>query len=129
MAWGQIVNPGMPFKHMMVFTEFSLRTTRNGIRLFNNPIKEIELLHNKSYEWSNISINDANNELKKVDGDLFHIKMKVEILEGTRFQFHKNGNPIVNYTMNHNRLNDVFFAGDNSGSTKTIADLLRPLNY
>lgn len=37
-AWGRIDHPGMPFIHAMLFpTEFTLKTTTQGIRLFANP--------------------------------------------------------------------------------------------
>ena len=126
MAWGQIDHPGKPsFTQMMVFpTEFSLKTTRNGIRLFNQPIKEIELLHNKSFQLGEVSIADANTKLQKTKGDLFHIKMKVEILEGTSFQLHFRGNPILDYSMNHNLLNGSFYAGDDSGLIKAFEVLI-----
>ena len=47
-AWGQITHDGMPFKSMMLFpTELTLRSTRNGIRLFSEPVEEISQLHEK----------------------------------------------------------------------------------
>lgn len=121
MGWGQIEHPNMPFTQMMVFpTELTLRSTRNGIRLFSEPIDEIELLHKKSYKWNNLTLEEANANLKQLNGDLFHIKMEVEILNGTGFQFHYHGNPLVTYDMNRNLFNESFYPGDKSGLTKTV---------
>lgn len=121
MGWGQIEHHGMPFKSMMVFpTELTLRTTQNGVRLFSEPIKEIEQLHSKSHSWSNLTLSEANENLKQVQGDLFHIKMEVEILDGTQFQFQFNGNPLVTYSMNHNLVNGVFYPGDGTSLNKKV---------
>jgi fructan beta-fructosidase len=112
-GWGRIPQPGMPFNQMMLFpTELTLRSTRNGIRMFSKPISEIEQLHHESHRWSNLSAEEANVQLKEVEGDLFHIKMKVEIMAGTSFAFHLNGNSIADFTMNHNKLNGEFYDGD-----------------
>jgi len=112
-GWGQIWHPGMPFSQMMTFpTELTLRSTRNGVRLFSKPIKEIKNLYAKSYNWSDLSLEEANEKLKSVKGDLFHIKMTVEQLQGLGFRFMKDGGSLVHYTFNHNKLNDVFYAGD-----------------
>ena len=112
-GWGQIEQHGMPFNGMMMFpTEFSLRTTRDGVRLYSEPIAGIKKLHNKSYRWENLSPADANAKLKEVGGDVFRIKMKVKLLDGTEFRFKYNGNPLVHYDMNWNNLNGAFYGGD-----------------
>ncbi|MGI9545421.1 MAG: DUF4980 domain-containing protein, partial [Cyclobacteriaceae bacterium] len=121
MGWGRIENQGMPFKSLMVFpTVLTLRTTQNGVRLFSEPIEEVKDLHKKSYNWTNLTLAEANENLKKVQGDLFHIKMEVEILNGTQFQFHYNGNPILTYSMNHNLVNGTFYPGDGTSLTKKV---------
>ena len=100
----------MPFGQMMLFpTELSLRSTPNGVRLFNEPIAEITQLHQKSHRWTNLDRETTNEKLKAVSGDLFHIKMKVQIVDGTAFQLLYNGNSIVKYDMNFNRLNGYFY--------------------
>jgi fructan beta-fructosidase len=44
--------PSMPFNQQLSFpVELSLRTTRDGIRLFRNPVPEIERLHTRQHEW------------------------------------------------------------------------------
>lgn len=121
-AWGLITHPEMPFRHMITFpTELTLRSTRNGVRLFSEPLGEIEKLHNKSHYWNALEVDEANEKLKLVQGDLFHIKMKVQQKEGTAFrhakegiafQLFKNGNALLTYSFNHNLLNGVFYGGD-----------------
>ena len=124
-GWGQITHPGMPFNQMMTFpTELTLRTTRNGIRLFSEPIQEIEILHKKSYYLSNLSKDEANAKLKSLKGDLFHIKMKVKLLEKVEFRFMMDGNSIANYNFNHNLLNGTFYGGDQIENMTISLELL-----
>jgi fructan beta-fructosidase len=112
-GWGRITQQGMPFNHMMTFpTELTLRSTRNGIRLFSEPISEIKDLHKTSYLWNDLTVDEANSKLKALKGDLFHIKMTIELSERNFFEFLKDGNSIVNYDFNYNKLNGVFYGGD-----------------
>ena len=51
-GWGRISHPGMPFNGMMLFpTELSLRTTKDGIRLFSKPIDELDRLQTSVGKW------------------------------------------------------------------------------
>ncbi|MFV0591729.1 MAG: 2,6-beta-D-fructofuranosidase [Draconibacterium sp.] len=112
-GWGQIDQKGMPFNSMMMFpTEFTLQTTREGVRLFSEPIAEIEQLHAKSFKWENLSKDEANEKLRDLKGDIFHVKMKVKLLDGTSLGLKYNGNSILHYDMNGNNLNDVFYGGN-----------------
>ena len=44
-GWGTMSLPGMPFNQMMCFPcELTLRTTPEGIRLFFQPVKEIDAM-------------------------------------------------------------------------------------
>ena len=126
-AWGRGMTHGgkMPFGQMMLFpTELTLKSTPNGVRMFNNPIQEIENLHSKSYRWENLDRESANEKLKSVEGDLFHIKMKVTILDGTQFQFHFNGNSVAKYDMNYNLLNGAYYEGLNVTSGAIELEML-----
>lgn len=118
-GWGRDIDHGgkMPFGQLMLFpSELTLKSTRNGIRLFNNPIREINQLSKKSHRWTNLDKATANEKLKTVKGDLFHVKMKVRIVDGTSFQFSLNGNRLVHYDMNGNKINGAFYPSDNTES-------------
>jgi fructan beta-fructosidase len=83
MGWGRIEQRGMPFNHIMLFpNEISLRTTREGIRLFCEPIPDIKKLHAKEYSWKNISVKDLNSALQSINTSQIHIKMDIEIDKG-----------------------------------------------
>jgi sucrose-6-phosphate hydrolase SacC (GH32 family) len=71
--------PGMPFNQQMSFPyEMTVRTTEQGPRLFLNPIREVEKLHRKKHEWSNLSLKPGQNPLANLTGDLFEIRMTLE---------------------------------------------------
>lgn len=115
-GWGRIEHKGMPFNQMMLFPcELTLRTTAEGIRLFCEPVREIELLHDKIHKWENISGEDANKELKALKGDLFHIKMNAEITHGLGLELLYNGNPVVFFDGNYNRFNNAPYICDKPG--------------
>ncbi|VAW24411.1 Sucrose-6-phosphate hydrolase (EC 3.2.1.B3) [hydrothermal vent metagenome] len=66
----------MPFNGQLTFPcEISLRRFGEGVRLFRQPVKEIELLHGKHYEWTDKNIIPGINQniVKKVKGDCLHI--------------------------------------------------------
>lgn len=112
-GWAQISHPEMPFNQMMAFpTQLSLKSTRNGIRLCSKPIDGIEKLYARSWKWTDLDVSGANEVLQETEGDLFQIKMKVEMIEGIAFDLQLDGNLIASYSFNHNKLNGAFYAGD-----------------
>jgi len=78
-GWVPIPDPGMPFNGLMSFpTELTLRNTANGVRMFNEPVKEIEKLHKKGHKWENLTPEQANEKLKNIDTELLHVKCEIE---------------------------------------------------
>lgn len=73
-GWAQISMPGMPFNEMMYFpTELSLQTTSSGVRLFNQPVREIQSLHQNDYAWTNLTVSPGANPLSGIRGTLFDV--------------------------------------------------------
>jgi sucrose-6-phosphate hydrolase SacC (GH32 family) len=78
-GWVDIPDPAPPFNGLMSFpTELTLRTTANGIRMFNEPVKEIEKLHKKGHKWENLTREQANEKLEGIDAGLLHVKCEIE---------------------------------------------------
>ena len=49
--------PAMPFNQQMSFpVELSLRTTTEGIRLFRQPVRELEILHTHTLQWTDYTL-------------------------------------------------------------------------
>jgi fructan beta-fructosidase len=78
-GWVDIPQPGMAFNGMMSFpTELTLRNTSNGIRMFNEPVEEIEKLHTKAYKWESLTVEQANEKLEGIDPGLLQVKCEIE---------------------------------------------------
>jgi sucrose-6-phosphate hydrolase SacC (GH32 family) len=78
-GWVEVPEPNPPFNGLMSFpTELTLRTTANGIRMFNEPVDEIEKLHKKEHKWVNLNIQEANGKLANITSDLLHVKCEIE---------------------------------------------------
>jgi sucrose-6-phosphate hydrolase SacC (GH32 family) len=128
-GWGRIDQIGMPYNQMMLFpNELSLRTTREGVRLFCEPIKQVSQLHEKKYVWNNISTNDLNKELKKVQSDLLHITMDIEMDKGVGMEIHFKGSPIIYYDGNFNRINGAPYVNESPTSFRFNIEILLDKN-
>jgi fructan beta-fructosidase len=88
MAWGRVTMPGMPFNQMMLFpVMLTLRATEEGPRMFAEPVRELEKLHKKQWQWENKILKPKENLLSKISGELFHIRAKLKVgdVEETSF--------------------------------------------
>lgn len=82
--------PEMPFNGQMSFPcEISLTKFSFGYKLVRKPVKEIEVLHRKHYDWENKvvipGIND--NKTKSVKGDCLHIIGEFDLKTSDNFGF------------------------------------------
>jgi sucrose-6-phosphate hydrolase SacC (GH32 family) len=124
-AWGQIEQPDMPFNQMMLFPcELTLRTTPEGIRMFCEPVKEIENLNDKQFKWKDLSGQEAGEKLKSVKGDLLHLKMDIEIVSWLSFEVQFKGNNLLSYDGGFNRFNDIPYTCDQPGSFRFNVEML-----
>jgi len=96
MAWGQIATPGMPFNQCILFpVVLTLRTTVVGIRMFAEPIREIENIHGPKHTWKKTSVQVGEKQLSKFSGGLFHIKARFLPGDAKEFGFVIRGTPIT----------------------------------
>jgi fructan beta-fructosidase len=124
-GWGQIEHPGMPFSQMMLFPcELTLRTTPEGVRLFCEPVKEIENLFSKKYSWQEIKGADANEKMKEVKSDLLHVKMNIEIVNNHSFEIRFKGEPVLTYDGSYDRMNGAPYPGLKPGAYRFDIELL-----
>jgi fructan beta-fructosidase len=88
--------PDMPFNQQISFPcELTLRGTPNGPRIFREPIKEIELLHNGQDAWTNRTLRAGEILPVEPSGRLFRIKAAVRIPQGARLTFNIRGLPVI----------------------------------
>jgi len=75
-----VAMPEMPFNQMMLFpVTLSLRTTEEGPRMFARPIREIERLYKRKWQWENKIIKPGDNLLSELSGELFHILVELQV--------------------------------------------------
>jgi len=85
MGWVRIDMPGMPFNQAFSFPhELTLRTTDDGVRMFAEPIKEIEKLHSKAYSEQNKVLADGSSVDLAVSGPLFNVRATFEVGSASR---------------------------------------------
>ncbi|MHC4741109.1 MAG: GH32 C-terminal domain-containing protein [Planctomycetota bacterium] len=95
-AWGRVAMHGMPFNQQMLFpVSLTLRTTDEGIRMFAEPVEEIENIHGKKKSWKGETLEPEQNLLEGIEGDLFHIIAEFEVGEQSEFGFVIRGTPVT----------------------------------
>lgn len=125
-GWGRISHPGMAFNgQMLIPTELTLRTTKDGIRLFSNPVREFDVLQAKAGEWGPISIEKANELMQPFNSsDGLRIKMTFKLSHATGAGLSLNGQNLLAYDLNNNLINGVFYSPENMTSMELKADLI-----
>ncbi|GAB4016142.1 2,6-beta-D-fructofuranosidase [Spirosoma koreense] len=125
MGWGRIPQPGMPFNNMMLLpTELQLRTTKNELRLRSVPVKETEQLFDRTGQWTALSATDANETLKSLQSlDRFRIRTTLKLSHATSAGLSLFGQRILDYDLNSNLVNGVFYSPEDMTSLEISADI------
>jgi fructan beta-fructosidase len=124
-GWGRVSHAGMPFNGMMLLpTELQLRTTKDGLRLISRPVKETEPLFSSVGKWSSLTEAEANAKLKLLpSSDQFRIKTTIKLSHATSAGLSLFGQRILDYDMNFNLVNGVFYSPEDMTSMEIIADI------
>ncbi|CAG5016270.1 Levanase [Dyadobacter sp. CECT 9275] len=99
-AWGRgISHAGMPFSQaMLIPTEFTLKDTPDGIRLFAKPIREIADLHKETSSWANLPSEQINAELRKNKLTSLHLVIDFSLKKAGAFRIRYNGELLCELT-------------------------------
>ncbi|QHV96483.1 DUF4980 domain-containing protein [Spirosoma endbachense] len=124
-GWGRVQQPGMPFNNMMLLpTELKLRTSKNGLRLSSVPVRETEQLFEPVHEWSSLSAAEANEKLKSFQPlDRFRVKTTIKLSHATSAGLSLFGQRVLDYDLNANLVNGVFYSSETMTSMELTADL------
>jgi sucrose-6-phosphate hydrolase SacC (GH32 family) len=88
--------PNMPFNQEVSFPcELKLRTTPNGLRIFREPIREIELLHHGQDSWTSHTLKAGEVLPLEPSGQLYDVRAEVSIPAGARLTFNLRGETVV----------------------------------
>jgi len=75
MAWGQVEMPGMPFNQMILFpVTLTLHTTPEGLRMYAEPVRELENLHKNEKKLKNAKLSSARKLMSELKGELYRIR-------------------------------------------------------
>ncbi|GAB3994959.1 glycoside hydrolase family 32 protein [Spirosoma daeguense] len=124
-GWGRLAQAGMPFNNMMLLpTELQLRSTRNGPRLTSVPVKETEQLFSPVQQFSSLSQTNANDKLKSFNQlERFRMKTTLKLSHATSAGLSLMGQRILDYDMNSNLVNGVFYSPEDMTSMEITADI------
>ncbi len=124
-GWGRVQQPKMPFNGMMLLpTELQLRSTRNGPRLFSVPVKEAAPLFTPAGQWTSLSQEEANQQLKSVHSlDQFRLKTTLKLSHATSAGISLFGQKILDYDLNSTLLNGAFYSPEDMTSMEITADI------
>jgi sucrose-6-phosphate hydrolase SacC (GH32 family) len=90
------VYPDMPFNQQVSFPcQLTLRTTPIGVRLFREPVREIERLQGKPDVWSERLVRDGTRLPLRPGGDCYRIVAEIHVSEGARAVFEIRGTPVT----------------------------------
>ena len=107
MGWVQIAAPGMPFNQTFSFPhELTLRRTEDGIRMYAEPIKEIEILHKQKWTARLQPLAPDIPVGVDVRGELFDIRATLTLDDAQRVGLDIGGNRLV-YDVVTGSLGDV----------------------
>ena len=109
-GWARIAAPDMPFNQMFSFPhELTLRTTGGdsggvGVRLFAEPVREIEKLHARKHAVANERLAAGKSVDLPVAGELFDVRASFDIGGATSVGLDIGGNRVV-YDVKARKLN------------------------
>jgi fructan beta-fructosidase len=88
--------PGMPFNQQMSFpVELTLHTLSEGIRLFRQPVREVDLLHERTHTWKDVALEAGRNLAVDSRCELFDVRAEIELGEASGFGVLVRGLPLV----------------------------------
>jgi sucrose-6-phosphate hydrolase SacC (GH32 family) len=96
MGWVQVATPGAPFNQTFSFPhELTLRTTGDGVRMFAEPVPEIERLHREKHSTGAAELSDGSPAAVAVTGDLFDVRAMFELVDAKQVGLDIGGNRVV----------------------------------
>lgn len=124
-GWGRLSHPGMHFNGMMLLpTELTLRTTKDGPRLVSVPVREVEQICHLAGSWQNLDQRQADDVMKQFAGsDGLRIKVTIGLSHATDAYIAYGGQRILDYDMNGTTVNGWHYSPQNPTSMEISADI------
>jgi len=125
-GWGRVSHPGMSFNGMMLLpTELTLQTTREGVRLVSNPVSEVQSLLQNVISSPDVLNAEAVNRILKsfalTDG--LHLAFTLHLNHRTSAGLSLSGRNLLDYDSNFNTINGQFYSPQNPTSMDLTAEI------
>lgn len=86
----------MPFSQQVSFPcELTLHETKDGLRIFREPIRELELLQGNGRNFTNLKLSPGGSFSLASTGEFFRIEAEMNIPEGAKVVFSLRGFPVI----------------------------------
>lgn len=106
--------PGMPFNQQVSFPcDLTLRSSPDGLRLFRQPIPELEALHLPAKTWKTQTLGAGKALTLAESGDLYRLKAEVEIPNDGSLVVNLRGESVV-------FMRDSFVSGSAKGKLTSL---------
>jgi fructan beta-fructosidase len=56
--------------------QLTLQRTQQGLRLFRQPVAELSLLHGKSHQWQDVTLQPGQNLLEGLQGETVEVRLR-----------------------------------------------------
>lgn len=124
-GWGRLGHPDMPFNGIMLMpTELQLRTTKDGVRLVSNPVKEIQNIFTPAASWTNLTQDQANEALEPYsDADCLRLRITFHLSHATDAALSLAGQRLVDYDLNGTTLNGWHYSPQDPTSMELTTDI------
>ena len=124
-GWSRIGHPGMNFNGMMLLpTELTLRTTKDGVRMVSQPVKEVETLCTLANNWKNLTQQEANEAMRRfANPDCLRVRVTMKLSHTTDARISLGRQNIVDYDLNGTTVNGWFYSPQDPTSTELTADI------
>lgn len=88
--------PGLPFNQQMnVPVELTLRETKDGVRMFGEPVAELKRARTGGFERSDLTLKPGLNVIDGVTGDAFSVEAEAEVPVNGSITLNARGVPVV----------------------------------
>src|SRR5699024_7744673 len=98
--------------------------TNDGPRLYSEPIKEVQQLLSPLKQWTSLSSDEANKNMEEFyNADLLHLKTTIHLSHATSAGLNLFGQNIIDYDLNSNLVNGVFYSPNDPTSMEISAEI------
>ena len=124
-GWGRIHIPDEPFNQLMLLpTEMTLATTKDGVRLVNKPVREVDEICTPVGSWTDLTQDQASDILNRLDSrDALRIKATIALSHATDASLWLGDQRIIDYDLNGTAVNGHFYSPQDPTSTELNVDI------